>query len=436
MGLQFIQLELILGKTPSRSFRPVKSAEIIWQMAATQTTNNNSIRSILEKEKLNGSNFLDWYRNLRIVLRNEQKLHHLEEALPKAPPATTTAAVRNAYTPRVAKQQEVSCLMLVSMTLKIQKNLEDRPAFEILQELKTMFQQQAEQELFETIRWTSWLHPMPLVLGVNMILTSLLKDYDQLVQNYNMHGIWKTIPELHAMLKLTEKVIPKKTPIVLTIGKVKSRNLNRKNESWGRTKPVHLAHQGLRGYQKLNKGALDLYVGNGHSCSFEAIKAFNLSSLVEWILVLDNVSFPLLLRWRECSLSRFWDKGFRNEFMDNGAILVSKDNICYFNDFPRDGIFDIDMHNHISKERSIYTCSNKKTKHNLDSTFLWHCHLGHINKKRIEKLQHDGLLESIDDESFDVCLSCISGKMARKPFTHASERADDLLGIIHSDVCG
>ncbi|GKB90637.1 retrotransposon protein, putative, ty1-copia subclass [Tanacetum coccineum] len=87
----------------------------------------------------------------------------------------------------------------------------------------------------------------------------------------------------------------------------------------------------------------------------------------------------------------------------------------------------------MSNERSIYTCSNKKTKHNLDSTFLWHYRLGHINKKRIEKLQHDGLLESIDDESFDTCVSCISGKMARKPFTHASERADDLLGIIHSD---
>ncbi|GJX42159.1 hypothetical protein Tco_0257149 [Tanacetum coccineum] len=82
-------------------------------MAATQTTNNNSIRSILEKEKLNGSNFIDWYRNLRIILRNEQKLHHLEEALPKAPPATSTAAVRNAYTRRVAEQQEVACLMLV-----------------------------------------------------------------------------------------------------------------------------------------------------------------------------------------------------------------------------------------------------------------------------------------------------------------------------------
>ncbi|GJR88658.1 hypothetical protein Tco_0212669 [Tanacetum coccineum] len=55
-------------------------------MAANQTTNNNSIMSILDKEKLNGSNFLDWYRNLRIVLRNEQKFHRLEEALPEALP--------------------------------------------------------------------------------------------------------------------------------------------------------------------------------------------------------------------------------------------------------------------------------------------------------------------------------------------------------------
>ncbi|GJZ04132.1 hypothetical protein Tco_0537407 [Tanacetum coccineum] len=31
MGLQLLQLELRLGKSPSRSFRPVKSAEILWQ---------------------------------------------------------------------------------------------------------------------------------------------------------------------------------------------------------------------------------------------------------------------------------------------------------------------------------------------------------------------------------------------------------------------
>ncbi|GKE96793.1 hypothetical protein Tco_1581648, partial [Tanacetum coccineum] len=199
-------------------------------MAANQTTNNNLIRLILDKEKLNGSNFLDWYRNLRIVLRNEQKLYHLEEALPEAPPATATDVVHNAYTRRVAEQQEIACLMLVSMTLEIQKNLKDRTTFKILQELKTMFQQQAEQELFETVKAfhackqkegqsvSTYVlkmkanldqmdhlgYPMPLFLGVNLILTSLSKDYDQFMQNYNMHGMKKTIPELHAMLKLAE----------------------------------------------------------------------------------------------------------------------------------------------------------------------------------------------------------------------------------------
>ncbi|GJW55159.1 hypothetical protein Tco_0099244 [Tanacetum coccineum] len=37
MGLQLLQLELRLGKTPSRSFRPVKSAEILWQFWASSS---------------------------------------------------------------------------------------------------------------------------------------------------------------------------------------------------------------------------------------------------------------------------------------------------------------------------------------------------------------------------------------------------------------
>ncbi|GJU33958.1 retrotransposon protein, putative, ty1-copia subclass [Tanacetum coccineum] len=57
-------------------------------------------------------------------------------------------------------------------------------------------------------------------------------------------------------------------------------------------------------------------------------------------------------------------------------------------------------------------------------------------KKRIEKLQHDGLLNSIDIESLGKCVSCLSGKMARKPYSHQVERAKDLLGLIHTDVCG
>ncbi|GJT57967.1 retrotransposon protein, putative, ty1-copia subclass [Tanacetum coccineum] len=68
---------------------------------------------------------------------------------------------------------------------------------------------------------------------------------------------------------------------------------------------------------------------------------------------------------------------------------------------------------------SVQIC-NKRAKRNLDSTYLWHCRLANINKKRIKQLQQDGLLKSTDDESFDQCESCLSGKMTKKPFPHTS----------------
>ena len=41
---------------------------------------NNTLRSLLEKEKLNGTNFLDWFRNLRMVLKQERKEFAIKES--------------------------------------------------------------------------------------------------------------------------------------------------------------------------------------------------------------------------------------------------------------------------------------------------------------------------------------------------------------------
>ncbi|GJV21991.1 retrotransposon protein, putative, ty1-copia subclass [Tanacetum coccineum] len=89
-----------------------------------------------------------------------------------------------------------------------------------------------------------------------------------------------------------------------------------------------------------------------------------------------------------------------------------------------------------TNDSSMYAVSNKRAKLNLDSSLLWHCRLGHISKKRIKKLQHDGLLNSSDIELLAKCVSCMLGKMARKPYSHQVERAKNLLGLIHTDVCG
>nr|GEZ81770.1 retrotransposon protein, putative, Ty1-copia subclass [Tanacetum cinerariifolium] len=46
------------------------------------------------------------------------------------------------------------------------------------------------------------------------------------------------------------------------------------------------------------------------------------------------------------------------------------------------------------------------------------------------------LLRSTDDESFDQCVSCLSGNTTRKSFPYRPEKETDILGIIHTDVCG
>ncbi|GJY02588.1 retrotransposon protein, putative, ty1-copia subclass [Tanacetum coccineum] len=103
------------------------------------------------------------------------------------------------------------------------------------------------------------------------------------------------------------------------------------------------------------------------------------------------------------------------------------------NAISRDGIFQIDLCNSYANESSIYTISNKRAKLDLDSALLWHCRLGHISKKCIEKLQHDGLLNSTDLRAFEKYVPCMSGNIARKPYTHQVEMVKDLLGLIHTD---
>ena len=84
----------------------------------------------------------------------------------------------------------------------------------------------------------------------------------------------------------------------------------------------------------------------------------------------------------------------------------------------------------------IHNIEAKRCKINNDSaTYLWHCRLGHIGVKRMKKLDANGLLESLDYESFDTCKPCLMGKMTKTPFSGTMERASDLLEIIHTDVC-
>nr|GEZ69929.1 hypothetical protein [Tanacetum cinerariifolium] len=236
-----------------------------------------------------------------------------------------------------------------------------------------------------------------------------------------MHSMRKTVNELHAMLKLHEQTLPKNNaPALHTIraGKVQKVELLKKKKNAA----LGAGGSGLRASRKLKSRALSLYVGNGQREAVEAIDAFYLCLPSGLEIVLNNCHYASSITRGVISVSYLYEDGFVNRFVNN-TIQVSRNNMVYFRAIPRDGIFEIDLSNSHTNESSIYVVSKKRAKLDLDSALLWHCRLGHISKKRIEKLQHDGLLNSSDLKDFEKCVSCMSGKMARKPYTHQVERA-------------
>ena len=59
-----------------------------------------------------------------------------------------------------------------------------------------------------------------------------------------------------------------------------------------------------------------------------------------------------------------------------------------------------------------------------------------MNEKRIPRLHKDGILGSFDLESYEACESCLHDKMTKSSFNKKGKMASDLLGLIHTDVCG
>ncbi|GJX76662.1 retrotransposon protein, putative, ty1-copia subclass [Tanacetum coccineum] len=454
----------------------------------TSVGNNSVFRSFFEKQKLTWPNFIDWYRQLWLVISTEDKEKYLEQPIPAAPVD-------------VALDQPISPQALATYNewVKNQK------------EIVVMMQEEGQSVSSYVLKMKSYIdqlerlgHPVTLNLGVCLILIGLSKEYDSFVQNYNMHNMGKTVNELHAMLKLHEETLPKKVaaPALHAIwaGKVQ-KNKNRKPSKaakgvqgkgkgkkvyakaepsyapkpkippplkkdnpakdaichhcgevghWRRNYPTYLIEllkkknlaqgastsgiftielynfpttswvydtscgthicnttQGLWGSKKLNPGALSLYVCNGQREAVEAIGNHHLCFPSGLVIVLNNFHYAPFITRGIVSVSRLYDDGFINRFELNNTISVSKNNVVYFTAIPRDGLFEIEM-----------SCSNTN-----DSSI----------KKRIQKLQHDGLLNSTDIESLGKCVSCMSGKMARKPYSHQVERAKDLLGLIHTD---
>ena len=168
--------------------------------------------------KDDGSNYTDWVHNLRIILIAAQKNYVLEAPLGARPAIGATLDVMNVWKGKTDDYSIVQCAMLYGLESGLQRCFERHGAYEMFQELKLIFQENARIERYankfysfkmeensyvsEHILRMSGYHHHLTQLGVNLpddsvidrVLQSLPPSYKSFVTNYNMQGMIRQFP--------------------------------------------------------------------------------------------------------------------------------------------------------------------------------------------------------------------------------------------------
>src|SRR3954465_13415014 len=199
---------------------------------------NFNFNIFAEKEKLrnNGSNFTNWFRNLRIILSGGQKDYVLESALGDAPAPNASADEKVVYQSRKDDYGVIKSTMLFAMEPDLQNRFEDYPGpFEILEELKTMFQTQARSERYEISKkffnykmeegssvsehaiemtgYTQCLEQLDCKIPEELKIDT--PSYKSFVVDHNQIGSTDMITELFAKMKVAELNIKKNNHVLM-----------------------------------------------------------------------------------------------------------------------------------------------------------------------------------------------------------------------------
>ncbi|GJT72270.1 retrotransposon protein, putative, ty1-copia subclass [Tanacetum coccineum] len=166
---------------------------------------------MFEREKLSGTNFNDWFGQLKLVLRVEKKVYVIEQPIPPAHTANFEARVLADWNAVYDAHNE----------LKELKSMFEKQArvgrFDLIQTFHSCKQNEGKLVSSYVLKMKGYMeqleclsYVLPQDLSVGLIMNGLTSDFAGFVRNYNMHNMRKTIGELHALLIEYEKVyIPK-----------------------------------------------------------------------------------------------------------------------------------------------------------------------------------------------------------------------------------
>src|SRR3954469_11626905 len=296
---------------------------------------------------------------------------------------------------------------------------------------------------------------IPDEVAIDRVLRSLPPSYESFLLKCDMQGMVETLSELFTILKIVELEIKKEHSCTKYLedkkaGKVAGRDMDicdihviyvfqtsARSNVWifdtGSIPHICNSQEGLQNKRILRKNEVTMRVGNGAKVDVMSIGTLRLSLPSGLILVLNNCYYVPVLSMNIVSGSCLIRDHYSFKSETTGCSIY-KNNVFYVHAPVCNGLFLMDLEYHDSHINNIEAKRLKPS--NEEHMTMWHCRLGHIGIKRMEKLHKDGLLESLDFGPLDTCEPCLMGKMTRTPFNGTMERAVDLLGIIHTDVCG
>ena len=112
------------------------------------STNVNS-QLIMDANKLTGTNFLDWIKNLRIVLTRERLVYVLVEPLLQSSAVDAFESVQRAYQKRLVDIVRAGLIIHTSMSLEFQKQYKTVDVYSIVRHLREHYNEQARTEMFK-----------------------------------------------------------------------------------------------------------------------------------------------------------------------------------------------------------------------------------------------------------------------------------------------
>lgn len=144
------------------------------------------------------------------------------------------------------------------------------------------------------------------------------------------------------------------------------------------------------------------------------------------VLCVPNLTTNLL------SVSRITANGNRVEFNEQGCFIYNSDYVC---------IGEAKLENEVYKLRTARPQQLIAAAATSTSSLTWHRRLGHINANDLAKM-NNGVVDGVSFQENSVrlnkasCTVCCEGKQTRLPFPQSTSRSQEVLELVHTDLCG